>query len=365
MTKNIFYFRTINKIGGTENFFWEIGKKYKDIDITIYYDEADPSQLFRLAQYVRCVKRVPGEQVKCEKAFYNYTIDMIDDVDAKEHIFISHGIFQVLGYDPPINHPKLTKIIGVSQYACDMIDEIAKELGVNIKSEKCYNPLTLEKVKKPKIIIAACRLDDKVKGGERTKKLINALDQYCKSNPDEHYMFYLFSNPIGFRFNSPNVFIMQPRPDIRSYIAMADYIVQLSDDMETYCYTINEALGYGVPIITTPLSILKELPITDNEHIVVDWDCSNIEEAVRQIFEKEVKPFTYIPPKDNWINLLAKGKSKYIPDTKRIVTVQCIVDNYTDMLLQKEVHKIDSPFEVTKSRADELVKAGVCEIIKE
>ena len=56
---------------------------------------------------------------------------------------------------------------------------------------------------------------------------------------------------------------MKPRTDIRPYIAEADYVLQLSNDMETYCYTINEALGYGKTIVTTPLSILKELPITD------------------------------------------------------------------------------------------------------
>lgn len=363
MAKNIFYFRSINKIGGTECFLWEIAKKYHDIDIEIYYDVADSYQLQRLSEYVRCTKRIPGQKVECEKAFYNFNIEMINDVEAKEHIFVAHGIFQVLGYYPQITHPKITKIIAVSQYACNMIDEIAKELGVNIKSEKCYNPLTLEPVKKPKIIVAACRLDDRVKGGERTKQFIQALDRYCKNNPDEHYMFFIFSNPISFINKSPNVFILPPRVDIRPYIAMADYVVQLSDDMETYCYTINEALGYGVPIVTTPLSILKELAITDNEHIVLRYDCSNIDAVVKDIFEKQVEPFTYILPKDNWNKILAKGKSNYIPETKEIVKVQCISD-YTDLQLNKDIVVTDEPFEVTRYRANELVQAGVCRIVQ-
>ena len=104
---------------------------------------------------------------------------------------------------------------------------------------------------------------------------------------------------------------MKPRIDVRPYIANADYVLQLSNDMETYCYTINEALGYGVPIVTTPLSILNELPITNNEHIVLNYDCSNADEVAKEIFEKEVKPFTYEPPKDNWSKLLAKGKPNY------------------------------------------------------
>lgn len=88
---------------------------------------------------------------------------MINDVEAKEHIFISHAIYQIIGEKPPISHPKITKYIGVSNYSSDMLKEIAKEMGLNISVETCLNPLKLEKIKKPKVMIAACRLDDKVK----------------------------------------------------------------------------------------------------------------------------------------------------------------------------------------------------------
>ena len=71
----------------------------------------------------------------------------------------------------------------------------------------------------------------------------------------------IFTNPTKVQVDSPNVILMKPRLDVRPYLADSDYVLQLSNDMETYCYTINEALGYGVPIISTPLSILKELPI--------------------------------------------------------------------------------------------------------
>ena len=51
---NIFYFKRISKIGGTEQFLYEIAKKYKDWDITVFFDEADAFQLKRLKKYVRC-----------------------------------------------------------------------------------------------------------------------------------------------------------------------------------------------------------------------------------------------------------------------------------------------------------------------
>lgn len=249
MYSNLFYFKKISKIGGTEQFLYEIAKKYKDYDITFFFDEADEEQLQRLRKLVRCKKRVEGEKVICEKAFFNFNIDMIDDVESTEnyYAFVSHANYDELhrvhgGYIPPIAHPKINHLIGVSQFATDKLDEYAKLIGKHLKTEKCYNPLTLEPVKKPKIIVSACRLDDEVKGGKRTIELIKALDRYCEKHKDENYMFFIFTNPIDFEIESPNVYIKEPTINIRPFIAMADYVAQLSNDMETYCYTINEAL---------------------------------------------------------------------------------------------------------------------------
>ena len=131
-------------------------------------------------------------------------------------------------------------------------------------------------------------------------------------------------DPSDINISSPNVVLMKPRIDVRPYIAEADYVLQLSNDMETYCYTINEALGYGVPIVTTPLSVVKELPIDDNMRIELEYDCSNADEVARQIFVKEVKPFEYEPPKDGWADILAKGESTYKEELQIKVRVRAI-----------------------------------------
>ena len=354
---NIFYFRKIAKIGGTEQFLYEIAKKYKEWDITVFYDEADPYQLQRLRQYVRCIKRKPGEIVKCKKAFFNFNIDMIEDVEAEEYTFVSHAIYQELGYKPPIENPKLTSYIGVSQFATDKLDEYGKKIGLNIKAIKCYDPLTLEPVQKVPIIVSACRLDDKWKGGERTLKLIEALDRYCLEN-NRQYLWLIFTNKTNISLSSPNVVYMKPRIDVRPYIAMADWVAQLSEDAETYCYTTNEANGYGVPIITTPLSVYKELPVTDNERIVLDWDCSNVDEIARLIFEKKVKPFEYEPPEDEWDKILVKNKSTYEEEKKMKVKVEALDTyekfNVTDNEL-KRVPKAGEQFIVTKERLNILL----------
>lgn len=364
--QNIFYFKKINKIGGTEQFLYEVAKKYKDWDITIFYDEADSSQLKRLRQYVRCKKRTKGLKVKCNKAFFNFNIDMIDDVEANRYYFISHANYEELGYKPPIEHPKLTDFIGVSQFATDKLNEYGKKLGLNIKAENCYNPMTLEPIKKVPILVSACRLDDKVKGGERTLKLIEALDRYCEKN-NRQYLWLIFTNKTSFPLPTKNAVYMQPRVDVRPYIKMADWVLQLSNDMETYCYTTNEASGYGVPIVTTPLSVYKEFTdITDNERIILNWDCSNVDEIARLIFEKEVKPFEYKQPKDNWGNILAKGKSTYEEEKKMKAKVRCI-KTYFDLELSKQISNdpTDKNYEriISKERADHLEELGLVEVL--
>lgn len=297
---------------------------------------------------------------------------MIEDIEAKEHIFVSHAIYQELGYKPPINHQKLTKIIGVSQYSANKIEEYAKILGLNPKIEKCYNPLTLEPKEKVLHLLSATRLDDKTKGKERTYELIKALDKYCEET-GRHYIWTFFTN-TELEIDSKNITCMKPRVDVRPYIADSDYVVQLSNDMETYCYTINEALGYGVPIVTTPLSILKELPITDNEHIVLDWNCENVDEVASLIFEKEVKPFKYNLLKDDWENFFEKGKSNYEEEKKMKFLVEATEKyertNTSDNELSNKkgtryVPKKGEQWEVDYERKEKLVELGFVTLIKE
>ena len=132
---NIFYFKKISKIGGTEQFLYEIAKKYKDWDITVFFDEADTFQLRRLKKYVRCKKRKKGEKITCNRAFFNFNIDAIDDIESTEnyYAFVSHANYEEIGYKPPIEHPKLNHFIGVSQFATDKLDEYGEKLGLNIK----------------------------------------------------------------------------------------------------------------------------------------------------------------------------------------------------------------------------------------
>lgn len=356
---NLYYFRVISRIGGTEQFLYEMAKKFHNLDFVIMYDEADFEQLIRLKKLVKCIRRDRTKTYYAKKAFYNFNIDAIDQVEADEHIFICHAVYQELQYEPPIDHPKITKLLGVSKYAAERIKLQEKVQGVDKPVVQCYNPLTLEKPDKVVHLVSACRLEDKTKGGDRTMKLIEALDRYCEQT-GRHYLWTIFTNSLDTEIESPNVCLMKPRIDVRPYIADSDWLVQLSNDMETYCYSLNEALGYGVRVVRTPLSVAKELNIPKEAEVVLDWDCANIDEVVKAIF-KPKKKFAYKPPQTRWKALLVDEPSNYTPELDK-VTVKAITHFY-DLERNQNVSPWTGSWETSLERARELSRKNLIRIL--
>ena len=65
--KNVFYFKNINSIGGVESFFYYLSKLYKNM--VVYYKEAHPEQIKRLAKNVEVHKYKENEIIKCDNFF--------------------------------------------------------------------------------------------------------------------------------------------------------------------------------------------------------------------------------------------------------------------------------------------------------
>lgn len=356
---NLYYFRVISRIGGTEQFLYELAKKYHQYDITILYDEADFEQLMRLKRLVRCVHRQQGQKYYTKKAFYNFNIDAIEQVEADEHIFVCHAVYQELQYEPPIDHPKITAILAVSKYAEERIALQERVMNVDKPIIQCYNPLTLEKPDRVLRIVSACRLEDKTKGGERTMALVEALDRYCEKT-GRHYLWTIFTNTAPDYISSPNVAIMKPRIDVRPYIADSDWLVQVSNNMETYCYSVNEALGYGVGVVRTPLSVAKELKIPKQAELVLGWDCGNVDKIAEQMFEPR-QEFAYKPPKDGWRRLLVTKPSDYRFDDNGVLIRA--IKPYYDMELQHMVSSWSEPWRVSEERARNLIRQKLVRVI--
>lgn len=346
--KNIFFFRHINEIGGIESYFYYIAKKYKDWDITIYYITGDLKQIKRLKQYVRVKQYKKDEKIVCDKAFFNFNLDIIDNVEAKEYIQIAHGDYKAMGIKPN-THPKITKYLGVSKQVCDTYKEVT-----GFETELAYNPIEIDKPRKVLNLISATRLT-KEKGKNRIIKLAQMLDK-----AEIPYLWTIFTNDRN-AINNPNIIYMDPRLDIINYIANADYLVQLSDN-EGYCYSVVEALSVGTPVIVTECPVFNEIGVEDGKNgWIVDFDLSNV--PINDIYNKKLM-FEYIPKKDNWDDILEKGKSTYEEEKNMEMKVRCIKKQYYyDLQLKRKVY-YGEEFIVEKERAEYLKENNAVEILE-
>ena len=335
--KNVFYFTNINKIGGVESFYWYLAQKYGEYDLTVFYKTGDDKQIARLKRYCR-VEKFNGQRIQCEKAFFNYTQDIIDSVDADEYFYVVHGdykVFKKLGVHVHVN-PKITRFIGVSQLACDTFKDLT---GQDV--ELVYNPIVPQNPQRALNLISATRLTAE-KGAKRLKKLAEALDAH-----GINYTWQIFTDARPKDW-SENVVFREPRLDILPFIASADYLVQLSDT-EGYCFSVVEALCLGTPVIVTPCPVYKELGLNKTDSITLPFDMSEI--PIPEIVKGKRK-FKYEPPEDRWGELLAKGQSTYDPNAPITIRVK---KTYYDLELGRIVQEGER-IKVKPERAEVLIK---------
>lgn len=324
---NIFYFKSISEIGGIETFLYYLSKLYKNYDVTIIYDYANREQLARLKKNVKCIK-FSGQEIECEKAFFNYNLDIIDKVKAKEYYQIIHGDYKATRIQCNTN-AKITKYLAVSKIAGE---SFYQETG--IKPEVIYNPLNIDKPKKILKLISATRLTNE-KGYNRMFKLAKELSD--KKIPFE---WHVFTNKSD--IDSDFFIARKPKLNIINDIAEADYLVQLSDS-EGYCYSIVEAMSVGTPVICTNIPVLKEIGVNKNNSYILNMDMSNIN--VDKIYKEIPKVTNYKAPECLLINYIDKIKSKYEEEKRMKYKVRAL-DTYKKMNIRDEqLNRVPEPGE--------------------
>ena len=291
MSTNAYYFSRLSPIGGIETFLYQLAKANQDKDITFYYRSADFKQLKRLSQYVTCEQYQKGRKIVCDKFFCNFNMDPIinDDVVANEKILVVHGNYDWLGAEHAPRNEKIDRVIAVSKDSAEAYTRIT-----GIPCEVCYNPLEVDEPNKVLYLMSATRLDvntENIKGTGRMEKLIEALNRYCEKHGTD-YVYFIFSTnrPI----EDPHIAWMDPRIVLSGFQNKVDYGIQLSDNVEGFCYTTHEFLSYGVPMVLTPCNVYKECKVTDDMAIFLDFDCSNVDDVVEQMFTRKFD-FTYHP----------------------------------------------------------------------
>lgn len=342
---NIFYIPHFNIIGGIETYIYELVKKYKDYDITVVYSNptSDTKQLNRLRQYVKVIK-LGKEIVECERLFIMYKCDL-DRFKADYIIQITHADYKAQNLKPNYD-PRINEHYAVSKSVAKTYEEIS-----GLETKVCYNPLTIEKPKKILKLISATRLS-KEKGSWRMIKLSDELNK-----AKIPFIWLIFSNQtLG--INNKNIIYMQPRLDIRDYIAEADYLVQLSDT-EAWSYSVLESLELGTPVIATPIPCFEEMGVkTGVNGYILPFNMSDI--PIDDIYNK-VPTFTFKAPNDIYNKLLVKKKNTYKPSAM----VQCrALRTYTDIVLGKKIQKGELLPPITRERAEELTNHPEGELIE-
>lgn len=306
---NAYYLNTICAIGGIESHFYYM-RKYKQYDLVIFYQKADPEQLKRIGKHLRCIKiNLNQDRIRCTNLFVCLNTEVIDITSAERIYMILHGDYKDMVERGQLNRrllpldSRITKYLGVSKHICKAWHELT-----GIKAEAIYEPVEMEDSERPLMFISATRLT-KEKGWDRMVKLAEALDE-ARVN----YLWFIFTNKEK-QPTSPNMIMCEPRIDITDKLQGFDAYIQLSDN-EGYCLSVVEALKKHLPIICTDLPVFKELGLNKSNSIKLDLEMKSID--IDSIVNVRALQIDYREPKDKWDKYLTKKKTSHRPNEIRV-----------------------------------------------
>lgn len=338
-TQIIVYKTRLEPIGGIETFIYNFVRRMsKYYDITVIYEDGDVKQIARLLKHVR-VKRNVGVMV-CDTLILNSIFDVIPkNIRFKKSVQVIHCCKLHERWEIPTDRDMYVNVSEVSKNSFQNDGIVINNM--TYPEEKC----------KPLLLVSAARFDSNIKGRGRMIQLANILN-----NSGIPYVWLYFS-PVKIDDAPENMVWMKPTLDIRSWMAKADYVVQLSDE-EAFCYTIIEALEEHTPVITTPLRSLEEIGFKDGHHgFIVPFD-------MRAVFPEDIfnTRFTFDFKYDNerrvdqWRKIL--GDTVPTHDYHYEETKVKVVIEYFDMEFNHLMKK-DEVITVSKERAKELRKRGL------
>ena len=346
-TQVAIYCGSMQKIGGIETwlYYWCMNM-YKLYDImVIFKDNMDGRQIRRLSTIVQVV-RLSDKIIECDTLINTRITDKIpEEIHPKKIVQMVHGCYSAL-FCCDIQ-PERDEVVFVSQAAADTY--------TNVDKYKVIHNFTLpEEPKKCLFLITASRFT-KEKGGDRMIKLAQALRR-----ANINFVWFVFSHQ---ETKLVDGMIKLPETlDIKSYIKKCDYLVQLSDS-EGFGYSIVEALELGVPVITTPVTVLDELGFQEGrDGYIVPFDMENIDcERFLDIPETQWA-WDNDKIRKQWQQLLGKSKptGEYLKQGN-IVKLE-IIENYFDMEMGRELQTGETVF-MRKARALLIVGCGKAVIL--
>ena len=336
-TQVVVYIAKTLKIGGVETWIYNFVSwmsEFYDI-IVCYSEEMSGEQIIRLSEKVQVVKLL-NRSIACDTVLNMRITDKIPErIRAKQIIQVCHTC-KIKEWKIQPNYDRL---IYVSDTARQTFEE---------KGDVIHN-LTLPEEKKALLLVTASRFTFE-KGAERMLKFAEVLKR-----AEIPFVWLIFTDrEIKL---TDGMVKLPPTLNVQAFIQKADYLVQLSD-AEAFCYSITEALEAGTPVITTPLTVLKELNFKEGKDgYIIPFDVSGI----------DARKFLNVPtPEWAWDNeKIVKQWRKILGNTKpkgeykkqgAFVKVQ-IIEDYGDLELGRNV-KAGEEIVMRRDRARTIIMAG-------
>ena len=269
-TQVVMYIGNAHKIGGVETFIYTFCKEMHELyDIIVVYSEhMDAMQIARLAEFVQ-VMRNPSKVIICDTLISNrITDDVPQNIKYKRKIQMCHTCQMKENYQIKKGWDD---IVFVSQVAADSFREQAPEYKV------IHNLTSTEKPRKTLLLISAQRMTYE-KGEQR---IIELAETFTRNNIP--FLWIVFTKDKLSK-HVPGVVVADPTLYAKDFFKRADYVVGLSD-IEAYGYTLVEAMQSGVPVLTTPISVLDEIGFKDGVNgYIVPFDAK--EADVKKFYNK-------------------------------------------------------------------------------
>lgn len=351
--KIIVYATSIIRIGGVETFIYNWCKNLAPYyDITLLYNSCHPDQLARLQKICKCEKNDPKKQYDCDLVLYSTAWGISpNNITAKKYWQMIHANYEEMIAKMPdfkyIQYPKTQMHIAVSQVVADAFKRL-----YDIDCKVMYNMLDEEPCLR---LVTASRLS-KEKGYERMKILAKKLKE---ANVNFEWRIYTDLNQYKIdKMPYPEVKYLEPTYNVRDIMRWADYVVQLSDT-EGNCLTVNEALFYGVPVITTDYDSARECVTDGVNGIIVDMELSNldIKKIVKKPYQLKYTPHTTT---NDWLKLIS---GKIIKRRKIQKFKVRVLKRYFDIVLNKSLNE-NEIVEMDEERVKILKDKGLVEYEK-
>ena len=346
-TQVVIYTSAIKSVGGVESFVYNFCMCMKQYyDIMVLYDEMDSRQMQRLVRFVKCLKHDPRRPIYCDTLIMNRIIDKVpENVSYKQIVQMAHCIKQN-DWHIPQNRDHIVNVSEVSK------ESFGEEAGTVI-----HNLIYTEKVNKCLLLVSALRVNASDKQGNDGR--CRQLAQMLKDSQIPFMWIYfgdkrMPNEPEGMIYGGCTL-------DIRSYIAKADYMVQLSG-AEAFSYSMLESLTVGTPLICTDLPQNEEMGIKDGENAyVLSLDMQDIDVSRFLKIPKFEYKYDNADLVKKWREILGDTtpRSDYSPNAGVEVEV---IREYFDLQLQ-ETLPIRTKRLMAFYRALELVEKGLVKII--